>query len=228
MRAGTVYTETVIYSARRHSRPKRHTRATAIVSLEAGGRVTVRIEGDRVTIGDLTVVESESRSGDAFFPESRKVGRIRSRSRLAKLHRLERSEARNRREIAVTMPHRHFMLDRNRSYQAIHRRSNGNALAAALPVDIGRREERSAGKTGCSQNRDRKKGPEEGIALRAGPQNLHNLLYYLRKRREPLQIYFPHLETRFSRRQHLDPDRGVNQDHSRAPGGSGVARRHFG
>ena len=65
MRAGTVYTETVIYSppvAFLNDAPYQ----TAIVSLEEGGRVTGRILGDRVTIGDR-VVEVEQREGVPFF-----------------------------------------------------------------------------------------------------------------------------------------------------------------
>ena len=60
MRSGTVYTETVIYSA-----PEAFANdvpyQTAIISLEGGpasGRVTARILGDRVVIGDR-VVETE-------------------------------------------------------------------------------------------------------------------------------------------------------------------------
>jgi uncharacterized OB-fold protein len=51
MRTGTVYTETVIYSA-----PEAFTKdvpyQTAIVTLDTGGRVTGRIVGDRVVIDD--------------------------------------------------------------------------------------------------------------------------------------------------------------------------------
>ena len=51
MRTGTVYTETVIYSA-----PEAFTKdvpyQTAIVTLDGGGRVTGRIVGDRVAIDD--------------------------------------------------------------------------------------------------------------------------------------------------------------------------------
>jgi uncharacterized OB-fold protein len=65
MRTGAVYTETVIYSAPEAFAAEAPYQ-TAIVSLEAGGRVTVRIEGDRVTIGDR-VVEAESRNGIPFF-----------------------------------------------------------------------------------------------------------------------------------------------------------------
>jgi len=61
MRSGTVYTETVIYSA-----PEAFARdvpyQTAIISLEGGGagtrRLTARILGDRVRIGD-PVIEVE-------------------------------------------------------------------------------------------------------------------------------------------------------------------------
>ena len=51
MRTGSVYTETVIYSA-----PEAFTKdapyQTAIVTLDGGGRVTGRIVGERVAIGD--------------------------------------------------------------------------------------------------------------------------------------------------------------------------------
>jgi uncharacterized OB-fold protein len=62
---GTIYTETVIYSA---------TEAfaacvpyqTAIVTLDAGGRVTGRILGERVRIDDR-VARVENRDGVPFF-----------------------------------------------------------------------------------------------------------------------------------------------------------------
>ncbi len=65
MRAGVVYTETVIYSAPEAFAAEAPYQ-TAIVSLDGGGRVTVRIAGDRVAIGDK-VVETEPRGGVAFF-----------------------------------------------------------------------------------------------------------------------------------------------------------------
>ncbi|HUK19876.1 MAG TPA: OB-fold domain-containing protein [Bryobacteraceae bacterium] len=65
MRSGTVYTETVIYSA-----PEAFLAdvpyQTAIVSLDGGGRVTGRIAGERVSIDDR-VVEVEERGGVPFF-----------------------------------------------------------------------------------------------------------------------------------------------------------------
>lgn len=63
MRTGTVYTETVIYSA-----PEAFTKdvpyQTAIVTLDGAGsgRITGRIAGDRVVIGDRV---SEIESGEA-------------------------------------------------------------------------------------------------------------------------------------------------------------------
>jgi uncharacterized OB-fold protein len=65
MRTGTIYTETVIYSA-----PEAFTSdvpyQTAIVTLDEGGRVTGRILGDRVFIDDR-VIEVESRAGVPYF-----------------------------------------------------------------------------------------------------------------------------------------------------------------
>jgi len=65
VRSGTVYTETVIYSAPEAFAAEAPYQ-TAIVSLEEGGRVTVRIVGERVVIGDK-VVEVEPRDGVGFF-----------------------------------------------------------------------------------------------------------------------------------------------------------------
>ena len=65
MRSGTVYTETVIYSppaAFASDAPYQ----TAIVSLEEGGRLTVRMLGDRVAIGDR-VIEVEQHQAVPFF-----------------------------------------------------------------------------------------------------------------------------------------------------------------
>jgi len=65
MRTGTVYTETVIYSPT-EAFMKEAPYQTAIVTLEGGGRVTGRIAGERVAIGDH-VEEVEDRSGVPFF-----------------------------------------------------------------------------------------------------------------------------------------------------------------
>ena len=65
MRRGSIYTETVVYSAPEaflNDAPYQ----TAIVSLDGGGRVTGRIVGDRVQIDDR-VVEIEERGGVPYF-----------------------------------------------------------------------------------------------------------------------------------------------------------------
>ena len=76
MRTGTIYTETVIYSA-----PEAFTKdvpyQTAIVSLDGGGRVTGRILGDRVAIDDrvteVAVAHSEASSNMTGVPFFRKA-----------------------------------------------------------------------------------------------------------------------------------------------------------
>ena len=68
MRTGVVYTETVIYSAPEAFAAEAPYQ-TAIVSLDGGGRVTVRIAGERVVIGDKGV-EGERREGVAFFEKA--------------------------------------------------------------------------------------------------------------------------------------------------------------
>ena len=66
MRTGIVYTETVIHSAP-EAFVKEVPYQTAIVSLDGGiGRVSARIEGERVAIGD-PVAEVEERNGVPFF-----------------------------------------------------------------------------------------------------------------------------------------------------------------
>ncbi|MEO8657942.1 MAG: OB-fold domain-containing protein [Bryobacteraceae bacterium] len=63
--SGTVYTETVVWSppeAFLNDAPYQ----LAIVSLEAGGRITARIDGARVAIGDA-VDFSEHRDGIPYF-----------------------------------------------------------------------------------------------------------------------------------------------------------------
>jgi len=65
MRTGTVYTETMIHLAAEAFASEAPFQ-TAIVSFEGGGRVTGRILGDRVAIGDR-VAEVELRDGVPFF-----------------------------------------------------------------------------------------------------------------------------------------------------------------
>ena len=68
MKAGTIYTETVIYSAPEaflNEAPYQ----TAIVTLDGGGRVTGRILGPRVAIDDR-VTEVEERDGVPFFQKA--------------------------------------------------------------------------------------------------------------------------------------------------------------
>ena len=65
MRTGLIYTETVVHLA-----PPRFAAAVpyqvAIVKLDGGGRVTARVDGDRVAIGDH-VIEVDARDGIFFF-----------------------------------------------------------------------------------------------------------------------------------------------------------------
>ncbi len=65
MSTGVIYTETVVYAA-----PAEFVADApyqlAIVSLDSGGRLTVRIEGERVKIGDKVEL-AETRGGVEFF-----------------------------------------------------------------------------------------------------------------------------------------------------------------
>jgi uncharacterized OB-fold protein len=65
VKSGIVYTETVVHAA-----PEQFLADApyqlAIVSLEGGGRLTVRVLGDRVQIGDA-VEFAEDRNGIPFF-----------------------------------------------------------------------------------------------------------------------------------------------------------------
>jgi uncharacterized OB-fold protein len=65
VKTGTVYTETVVHAA-----PEQFLADApyqlAIVSLEGGGRLTVRVLGDRVQIGH-PVEFAEDRNGIPFF-----------------------------------------------------------------------------------------------------------------------------------------------------------------
>ena len=69
MKSGIVYTETVIYSPP-EAFIKDAPYQTAIVTLDAGGRVTGRILGDRVSIDDR-VVEVEERAGVPYFTKAK-------------------------------------------------------------------------------------------------------------------------------------------------------------
>jgi uncharacterized OB-fold protein len=68
MRTGVIYTETVIYSAPEAFAGEAPYQ-TAIVTLDAGGRVTGRILGDRVRIDDR-VVQVEDRGGVPYFAKA--------------------------------------------------------------------------------------------------------------------------------------------------------------
>jgi uncharacterized OB-fold protein len=65
MRTGTVYTDTVV-----HLGPERFAAdqpyQVVIVDLDGGSRMTARVAGERVAIGDK-VVEVEGRDGVPFF-----------------------------------------------------------------------------------------------------------------------------------------------------------------
>jgi len=65
MKGGVVYTETVVHAA-----PEQFVADApyqlAIISLEEGGRLTARVDGDRVAIGDA-VEFVEDRNGIPFF-----------------------------------------------------------------------------------------------------------------------------------------------------------------
>jgi uncharacterized OB-fold protein len=63
--SGTVYTETVVWSAP-EAFVKDAPYQLAIVSLDAGGRITARIDGERVAIGDA-VDFVEHRDGIPYF-----------------------------------------------------------------------------------------------------------------------------------------------------------------
>jgi len=68
MRSGTVYTETVVHLA-----PERFAAdvpyQVIIVELDGGGKVTARVEGGRVAIGDL-VAEVQNTNGIPVFQKS--------------------------------------------------------------------------------------------------------------------------------------------------------------
>ena len=65
MRTGTVYTETVVHIAPEAFKDQAPYQV-AIVSFDDGTRVTARIEGERVAIGDA-VAETHSEEGVCFF-----------------------------------------------------------------------------------------------------------------------------------------------------------------
>ena len=68
MRSGTVYTETIVHSAPEAfliDAPYQ----LAIIELDGGGRVTARLAGPRVAIGDR-VAHVEDRNGVPYFQKS--------------------------------------------------------------------------------------------------------------------------------------------------------------
>jgi len=65
MKTGVVYTETVVHAAPEQFAAEAPYQL-AIVTLDEGGRVTARVAGDRVAIGD-PVELAEQRDGVPFF-----------------------------------------------------------------------------------------------------------------------------------------------------------------
>jgi len=69
LRTGTVYTDTIVRAA-----PERFASEAPyqviIVSLDGGGRVTARVEGETLAIGDR-VIEAEQRAGVPYFRKLR-------------------------------------------------------------------------------------------------------------------------------------------------------------
>jgi uncharacterized OB-fold protein len=69
LRTGTVYTDTIVRAA-----PERFASEAPyqviLVSLDGGGRVTARVEGETLAIGDR-VIELEPRAGVPWFQKLR-------------------------------------------------------------------------------------------------------------------------------------------------------------
>lgn len=65
MKTGVVYTETVVHAAPEQFASEAPYQL-AIVELDEGGRVTARIAGDRVAIGDRVELDGE-RGGVMYF-----------------------------------------------------------------------------------------------------------------------------------------------------------------
>jgi uncharacterized OB-fold protein len=65
LRTGTVYTDTIVRAA-----PEKFASEAPyqviIVTLDAGGRVTARVDGETLAIGDR-VIEAEPRTGVPYF-----------------------------------------------------------------------------------------------------------------------------------------------------------------
>jgi len=65
MKTGIIYTETVVHAAPEQFAAEAPYQL-AIVTLDEGGRITARIAGDRVAIGDRVEL-AEERAGVPFF-----------------------------------------------------------------------------------------------------------------------------------------------------------------
>ena len=68
MKAGVIYTETVVHAAPEQFAAEAPYQLV-IVTLDEGGRVTARVAGDRVMIGDRVEL-AEERAGVLFFQKS--------------------------------------------------------------------------------------------------------------------------------------------------------------
>ena len=68
MKTGVIYTETVVHAAPEQFAAEAPYQLV-IVTLDEGGRVTARVAGDRVMIGDRVEL-AEERAGVMFFQKS--------------------------------------------------------------------------------------------------------------------------------------------------------------
>ena len=99
------------------------------------------------------------------------------------LNRFQSCVARDGGEIAVPVPDRNAILNRNCRDEAIHGRPDGQTSSSALAIDIGCRKKQRE-RDGIAQNRYCQKRLAKGVAFRAGPQALQDLLNHRTARHE--------------------------------------------
>ena len=109
------------------------------------------------------------------------------------------------------MPDWNAILNGNRRDEAIHGRPDGQPSSSALAIDV-RRREKQRERNGIAQNRYRQERVAKGVACRAGPQALQDLLNHGTACHEIGQVVLAQRSSSPASEE-FNPHGSVDQDH---------------